>query len=314
MRRITRDPRLRAGFTLIELLVVIAIIGVLVALIMPAVQSAREAANRTKCINNLRQFGIAAHEYHDTYGALPSGWYCDENDPLCTDQAASNYMWNGMIGLFQKMEMETLYNEINFDFTPYGPPYFKNTEVHPNYTAVSRTMEAFVCPSNRKPLSTITAKGPPVIRVGPSDYRGNMAAGMIAGCTPVTDPNCYNYDNGVAYRNSLVGFASISDGASVTMLYGEAQSAAIPPNLSIGLWPDATNCCVRTDANRTINKPIVVGSTKSYTYWSSKHPGIVNFAKCDGSVASISQTINKQVLIKLMTRNGGEAISNEEVK
>jgi prepilin-type N-terminal cleavage/methylation domain-containing protein len=309
MRRMTRDPRLRAGFTLIELLVVIAIIGVLVALIMPAVQSAREAANRTKCINNLRQFGIAAHEYHDTYGALPSGWICDENDSNCMDQGASNYMWNGLIALFPKMEMETLYNEINFDVSPYWDPYGPAPSplptMHPNFTAIGRTMEAFVCPSNRKPLSIITAKGPPPQRVGPSDYRGNMAAGMVHDCTPVTDPNCYNYTNGVTFRNSSVGFSDITDGTTVTMLYGETIT---------GYWPDATNCCVRTDANRTINRPIVIGTTKSYTYWMSKHPGIVNFAKCDGSVASISQTISKQVLIKLMTRNGGEAISNEEVK
>src|SRR3954463_5813618 len=74
--RMTEEVRSRSGFTLIELLVVIAIIGVLVALIMPAVQSAREAANRTKCQNNLRQLAIAAQEYHDSFNSFPSGWYC----------------------------------------------------------------------------------------------------------------------------------------------------------------------------------------------------------------------------------------------
>src|SRR4051812_20542940 len=185
MRRMIRDPRLRAGFTLIELLVVIAIIGVLVALILPAVQQAREAANRTKCLNNLHQLAVAGQTYHDAFGYFPAGWYCDGNDPNCVPQSAQNYMWNGLTGLFLKMEQENLYNEINFTFPP------TNLE---NVTSVRRQLEALQCPSKGKAVnatsgtttSTGSSGGSVTVKFGPSDYRGNMAAGTIPGCVPAS--------------------------------------------------------------------------------------------------------------------------------
>src|SRR5438309_8799172 len=114
MLRTSRRGRSKAGFTLIELLVVIAIIGVLVALIMPAVQAARESANRAKCQNNLKQLGLAAQEYHDSFNSFPSGWLCQTpvydasgtllygDQTYCSSPAQQyqTYMWNGMVGLF----------------------------------------------------------------------------------------------------------------------------------------------------------------------------------------------------------------------
>src|SRR5215467_11758828 len=131
----------RAGFTLIELLVVIAIIGVLVALIMPAVQMAREAASRTQCINNLHQRGIAAQGYHNDFGCFPAGWYCLEGDQLCTPYGPTQQMWNGLTGLFMKMEYNNNFNEININLA---------TNDVSNVTAVRRTLNVWVCPSNRR--------------------------------------------------------------------------------------------------------------------------------------------------------------------
>ena len=109
----------------------------------------------------------------------------------------------------------------------------------------------------------------------------------------------------MTYQNSTVNMADITDGTTNTLLMGETLQ---------GNWSQATSCCVRTNIDRTINKPIIVGNVNYYTYWMSKHPGQVNFVNCDGSIRSVSQTINKLVLNKLTTRNGGETISADETR
>ena len=172
------------------------------------------------------------------------------------------------------------------------------------------SLDYFVCPSNRKAAATTTANAPQ--KVGPSDYRGNMGAGTDpTGNYCATLPSacqqtpCVFYDNGVMFMNSQVTIADISDGASQTMLMGETLQ---------GNWGLGTDCCVRTDLNRFINQPINVGGVNYYTYWMSKHPGLVNFAKCDGSVSSVTSQINRTNLVKMMTRNGGEAVSADQTK
>jgi len=296
MRRDQGERRSRAGFTLIELLVVIAIIGVLVALIMPAVQSAREAANRAKCVNKLKQLGLAALEYHDGFNQFPSGWLCDPTqDTNCVLNAAQPYMWNGLTGLFLKLEQTNLYNELN---------YLLPTNFPDNSTAVKRTVDGFVCPSNRKAADVTNTAGVVGTKLGPADYRGNMAGGLDPNSTQAYPLNAF-YDNGVTYWDSATSMADITDGSSQTALIGESIT---------GTWAEATSCCVRTDTTRTINKPININGVNYYTYWMSKHPGLVNFVRCDGSVSQVTNSINKLVLVKFMTRNGGETISSDELR
>jgi prepilin-type N-terminal cleavage/methylation domain-containing protein/prepilin-type processing-associated H-X9-DG protein len=318
--------RSRAAFTLIELLVVIAIIAVLVALIMPAVQSARESANRAKCQNNLKQLNLAAQEYHDAFNSFPAGWYCsvptyDSNgnltsgDSYCATPSTpyQNYMWSGLVGLFIKLEQNNLYNEINFGV--YYSPTIQGTTAPDNATAIRRTVDGFVCPSNRRPTTIATGTGSQVTsQLGPSDYRGNMASGMIAPSSdsncPTLDPTniyCCYYDNGVMYQNSTINMADITDGSSTTIIMGES----IYPS---GVWSQATTSVVRTNIDRTINKPLVINGVNWWIYWASKHPSAVNFAFCDGSVRPVTSQINKLVLLKLCTRAGGETISSDEVK
>jgi prepilin-type N-terminal cleavage/methylation domain-containing protein len=322
MRRIRGIRCSKPGFTLIELLVVIAIIGVLVALIMPAVQAARESANRAKCQNNLKQLGLAAQEYHDNFNTMPSGWFyypeAGQPDPAGNPNSTNGLVtldekfptnWNGLVMLLPKIEQVNLWNEMNFFLSP---------NALDNVTSVRRTLEAFVCPSNRRAVQVANTNTTGTSqKVGPLDYRGNMAGGIYVlpagGTLPNTYPNSGPYatpfqltlDNGVTYQNSTVSMADITDGSTFTMLFGESLT---------GTWPDATSCCVQTNNNWTVNKPITYNGVNYYTYWMSKHPGLVNFVKCDGSVAPVTNSINKNVLVKLMTRNQGETVSSDEMK
>ncbi len=130
-------PRVRRGFTLIELLVVIAIIGVLIGLLLPAVQAAREAARRAQCINNLKQLGLALHNYHDTAGSLPPG---------VIDMVYGWQQWSALSMMLPYMEQRQVYDTLNFAIT--GDSCDPNGV---NSTGIRTTVNAFLCPSDIDP-------------------------------------------------------------------------------------------------------------------------------------------------------------------
>jgi prepilin-type N-terminal cleavage/methylation domain-containing protein/prepilin-type processing-associated H-X9-DG protein len=200
-----RSPNIRRGFTLIELLVVIAIIAVLIALLLPAVQAAREAARRMQCVNNLKQFGIAMHNYHDALGSLPWG-----HGPTGSND------WSAFALLLAQYEQSPLYNAINFDnglaVPDMGTAGFANT------TAVYSKLSLMICPSD---IDRLTTPG------GHSNYSTNNGSLPIffsdpfsktAPTVPSTLPNGLF---GYAGTMPTVRFSDVTDGLSNSAAFSE---------------------------------------------------------------------------------------------
>jgi prepilin-type N-terminal cleavage/methylation domain-containing protein/prepilin-type processing-associated H-X9-DG protein len=298
-RRLKLKPARRA-FTLIELLVVIAIIGVLMALLLPAVQMAREASRRAQCENNLKQFGLAMHNYMEkTAGKLPFGWMCDGRDPGCLAYQAYTYMWSGWPMLLPMLEQGNLYDALNFSLP--------SNHVS-NLTAISTPVGLFVCPSYAEAVPVPIYANPAdpsstiLYYAGPSTYKGNMAGGLRTGCNDPTNPLCQIFDNGIFFRNSGISHPDIVDGASNTIFMGETIE---------GLWADATYCCVRTSPDRYINER-AGGVFVVPRYWNSMHPGGINFLLGDGSCRRITASVDNTVLMRLMTRSGNDPVQDNE--
>jgi prepilin-type N-terminal cleavage/methylation domain-containing protein/prepilin-type processing-associated H-X9-DG protein len=210
----------RPGFTLIELLVVIAIIAVLIALLLPAVQVAREAARRSQCVNNLKQIGLACHNYISAFQALPFGKGQSYN--LIIPGTAAYARWSAHSQLLLYIEQETLFNSINFSLAPETPgmagdvafmPAYQNTN-RENSTCSRTQVATFLCPSGGAPV----VPGWP----GANSYLGNMQtwACDLGDNNPSTvSPN--DVPQGIFYYLSSVTLASITDGTSNTAFFSE---------------------------------------------------------------------------------------------
>ncbi len=194
-----RGPR---GFTLVELLVVIAIIGVLVALLLPAVQSAREAARRVQCGNNLKQIGVAAQHYYSVHQSFPVGADWKQLPALPTYWTWAK--WSSLVYLSQYMEETNAYNLLDLSYPLY---YTLGGDVTPqNVNGVATIVPGFLCPSDAMQRATAGW--------GPTNYAACSGSGMGGG-TP------YNTD-GVFYAASATRLSQVTDGASHTALFAES--------------------------------------------------------------------------------------------
>ena len=264
----------KRGFTLIELLVVIAIIAVLIALLLPAVQQAREAARRSACKNNLKQIGLAIHNYHDTNLAFPPGRINSAGANI------NNAGWGIMI--LPYIEQRPLYNDFDFalDSTPAAVPPVAGAYPGNNYI----NLPIFRCPSDIVALNF----------GGVSNYTANWGAGRTGFSLPTINVDWDGTNDattdggGVFYLNGLVRMRNMKDGTANTFLVGEAVGEADNSNTYWGGWDNLSGlatCELPLNSNVTLNLP-------SSHSWDSRHQGGVQFAMGDGRVIFISENID----------------------
>jgi len=319
------------GFTLIELLVVIAIIAVLIALLLPAVQAAREAARRVQCVNNLKQIGLALHNYEGTIGCFPSGVISVLADPTWTLPAGNCTAfptdlgpgWSLFALMFPYLEQNTLSNSLNFSLTIADPS---------NRTTRETRIATYVCPSDNGPdrVAMYNCGDPPVAGntpqvilddLGPCSYVG-VLGGANSGY-PTSLVGCYEYQpfNGMFHRNSRVRMADVTDGTSNTVGIAERADAFVTTNW-VGVIPGA-EAIYNPQRGMGCNNwrpPLiaVLAHGRQFTpnapgaspgAFQSQHPGGVNFTFMDGSVRFIRATIALPTMWAVCTRNLGEILS-----
>jgi len=334
----------RKGFTLIELLVVIAIIAVLIALLLPAVQAAREAARRAQCVNNMKQLGLAVHNYHDTWGQLPMGEMPGGMSP--------------QIGILAFVEQSTLYNALNFNAgtAPSTPDRWIWTNPA-TFTVGRAKIGTYVCPSE---INTQYANDG--FNFWASTYAWNAGSWFpFKGSWDGLFGRSYDDDPGLRpYSSTNFSFAAALDGTSNTLLAAEVANGPLSTGVSRTKVSDcyevrgltrtstvdqAVAACNAIDWARgpipwsgswrykgytwvegsmwrnwfnTIRTPNQTCCTMDDVNWwyimkpaSSYHPGGANAVMADGSVRFFKESVSRPVWMGLSTRAGGEVISSD---
>ena len=336
-----RASVIRRGFTLIELLVVIAIIAVLIALLLPAVQAAREAARRAQCVNNLKQIGLAMHNYESSTASFPPAklWSATAGSATANDPGGQGFVLNttAFVLILPYLEQSAMANSYNY-MLPSCPatntvnlkPVGGNTSYLANTTVTSSVMAAYTCPSDEdvqpRNATAATTNGA---------YNGFLSQRCSYGLPAGRYYEAFNLslainagDNGIfSGTDRSTRISGITDGTSNTALVLESRKAKCNSDYGMywgqGLWT-STHIMVyaRTNAEWPIympNAPVLVSKYSSpnprklgYAWTaSSLHPGGLNTAFADGSVKFIKNSIGLETWLAIQTPNGGEIVSSD---
>jgi prepilin-type N-terminal cleavage/methylation domain-containing protein/prepilin-type processing-associated H-X9-DG protein len=320
----------RRAFSLIELLVVIAIIGVLIGLLLPAVQKVRDAANRTQCANNMKQQGLALHHYHDAYSTFPPGMVDDNEMP----PRGYHPEWSWMALTMAFYEEGNLYRLADEYAHQPGDYYwaFGDRSTPPN-PAVSVVVKLWTCPAD--PRTDLTGTGVTDsgkrITVAFTEYlgvNGTSAKPNVIFVGKDPPPN----EDGILYHKSRVRIADIIDGTSNTLMVGERPPSA---DLNFGWWFGSDGRDEQGTGEGTLGSvemgyynhvlkapfhcPSVpklglqagdVNDNCDQAHFWSLHAGGANFLLADGSVRFLSYNIRPDVFPQLCTRAGGETVTD----
>jgi prepilin-type N-terminal cleavage/methylation domain-containing protein len=325
----------RRAFTLIELLVVIAIIGVLMSLLIPAVQKVRETAMKMKCASNLKQIGIALHNYHDTFGWFPPGYIDGNTDPSSTPDNDVGPGWGWAAFLLPYLEQQNLYNQIDFR---------QGVGLGSNVAPSQVPLAIFQCPSDSHqedftvwPTNVVVAHGNYVGCNGWEECFYNAGGNAQGGGNDGLSGGLGQSGDGLFYRNSHKNFASVTDGVSQTIFVGERSA-----NHSPSTWTGAVTGgrCPAWMATQPYSPPYTPPPGPPYdnadfdealvlahgngthlpsadypifdpdTFYSMHAGPGANFLFGDGSVHFLRRDINPNIYQYLCTISGGEDASN----
>jgi prepilin-type N-terminal cleavage/methylation domain-containing protein len=286
----------RRGFTLIELLVVIAIISILIALLLPAVQQAREAARKVQCRNNLKQIGLALHNYHDTNNVFPPGWI-GATAGAHDVEGVNGFGW--CVQMLPYIDQGALYNLFNSSVSILDP-------VH-DQARITR-VSVFRCPSDTGldtwEIEEEANPGVVITTLATANYVGSFGTTELEECEPggsgLTNGQCLG--NGSLFHNGKVLLRDYLDGTSNTFICGERVSTA-GYSTWVGVVPEGEEAFARIlgVADHTPNhEPIHLDD------FSSQHSGGAFFVMGDGAVRFVSENIDLTLYQGLFTLRGGE--------
>ncbi|MBN1395315.1 MAG: DUF1559 domain-containing protein [Pirellulales bacterium] len=302
------------GFTLVELLVVITIIGILIALLLPAVQAAREAARRAQCNNNLKQLGVAAHNFENQYGYFPPGYL----GPTTQSNSEAGQFVSCLAFMLPFMELENIQKPMDedmsshggvsiFDIDREGDPYWSRTSA---WQMAHTNIPALLCPSDSPndkdnpsaPISILyffysDAESSGTVACGRTGDSTREALGRTnylgsGGFAGVVDQSANDALRGVFYNRSRTTFRDIADGSSHTFLFGEAMGGSMPYAEDGNGGSDSyawMGCGVMGTKNG-------LNANSAWSQFSSHHPDIVQFCIADGSVRQIPLATDASVL------------------